>query len=228
MSNLALVCHLETWNECCTNEGRSLDSNRGTTNARFTRKRVLRTLFFKNARNPKFVQNLSQRLFWGGSSQAESGGLKFGKIFQNLSENYRFFWDKFWQIFPNFSPPDWNPPKQSLGQILDKFGVSGVFEGCKGEKGSQDSFLCFEKKSPKNLLRLFFASKIIHISWGFFKDPPKIPFKTSIKITSRGYFYFLRLYILPRGVIKTKKPQKTLREWPPTNASDSICGDNSR
>ena len=44
---------------------------------------------------------------------------------------------KFWQIFPNFSPPDWNPQKQSLGQILDKFGVSGVFEGCKGEKGSQ-------------------------------------------------------------------------------------------
>ena len=41
------------------------------------------------------------------------------------------------QIFDNFSLPDWNPPKQSLGQILDKFGVSGVFEGCKGEKGSQ-------------------------------------------------------------------------------------------
>ena len=36
-------------------------------------------------------------------------------------------------------PPGWNPPKQSLGQILDKFGVSGVFEGCihKGEQGSQ-------------------------------------------------------------------------------------------
>ena len=64
-----------------------------------------------------------------------SGGLKFGKICQKLSENYRF--SNFWQIFPNFSPPDWNPPKQSLGQILDKFGVSGVFEGCKGEKGSQ-------------------------------------------------------------------------------------------
>ena len=45
---------------------------------------------------------------------------------------------KFRQIFPNFSPPDWNPQKQSrLGQISNKFGVSGAFEGCKGEKGSQ-------------------------------------------------------------------------------------------
>ena len=24
--------------------------------------------------------------------------------------------------------------------MLDKFGVSGVFEGCKGEKGSQEKF----------------------------------------------------------------------------------------
>ena len=85
----------------------------------------------KNARNPKFVQNLSRRLFWGVPVR----GTEFGKICQNLSENYRF--SNFGQIFPNFSPPDWNPPKQSPGQILDKFGVSGVFEGCKGEKGSQ-------------------------------------------------------------------------------------------
>ena len=60
------------------------------------------------------------------------------EIWKNLSKFVRklpFF--KFRQIFPNFSPPDWNPQKQSLGQTSDKFGVSGVFEGCKGEKGSQ-------------------------------------------------------------------------------------------
>ena len=88
---------------------------------------------FKNARNPKFVQNLAQRLFWG----FQSGGLRFGKICQNLSENYRF--SNFDRNFSKFQSPDWNPPKQSLGQILDKFGVSGVFEGCEGEKGSQVS-----------------------------------------------------------------------------------------
>ena len=100
---------------------------------------VLRTLFpltaFKNARNPKFVRNLSQRLFLGVPVRGT-------EIWKNLSKFVRklpFF--KFRQIFPNFSPPDWNPQKQSLGQISDKFGVSGVFEGCKGEKGSQP--LCF-------------------------------------------------------------------------------------
>ena len=96
----------------------------------------MRTLFpltpFKNAPKPQICPKFVPAIVLGGF---QSGGLKFGKICQNLSENYRFSsLDKF---FPNFSPPDWNPPKQSLGQILDKFGVSGVFEGCKGEKGSQ-------------------------------------------------------------------------------------------
>ena len=63
----------------------------------------------------------------------QSGGLKFEKICRNLKNgNFRTNFDKFFQISV---PPDWNPPKQLLGQILDKFGVSGVFEGCKGEKG---------------------------------------------------------------------------------------------
>ena len=35
------------------------------------------------------------------------------------------------------SPPDWNPQKQSPGQILDKIGVRGVLECCKGSEGSQ-------------------------------------------------------------------------------------------
>ena len=65
----------------------------------------------------------------------QSGGLKFEKICQYLSEDYRF--SNFDKFLTNFSPPDWSPQKQSLGQILDKFGVSGVFECCKGRKGSQ-------------------------------------------------------------------------------------------
>ena len=28
------------------------------------------------------------------------------------------------------SPTDWNPQKQSPGQVLDKFGAWGFFEGC--------------------------------------------------------------------------------------------------
>ena len=65
----------------------------------------------------------------------QSGGPKFGKICQNLSENYRF--SNFEKSFQISVPLTGTPHKQSLGQILDKFGVSGVFEGCKGEKGSQ-------------------------------------------------------------------------------------------
>ena len=72
--------------------------------------------------------------------------------------------------------------------------------------------------NPKNILRLFFASKIIfYFSEVIFKDPPKISFKTSIKITSRGYFlYFSRLFFLPREVIflKNSLKRKILRGRP--------------
>ena len=54
--------------------------------------------------------------------------------------------------------------------------------------------------------KLFLFSEVI------FNTPPKRPFKTSVKITSRGYFYFLRLFFLPREVISKKLPQKILRE----------------
>ena len=49
----------------------------------------------------------------------------------------------FRQILTNLGPPDWNPKKQSSGEILDKFGVRGVFECCKGKKGSQLSGFMF-------------------------------------------------------------------------------------
>ena len=55
------------------------------------------------------------------------------------------------------------------------------------------------KNNPKNLLRLFLPQKLFFFSEVIFKDPPKICFKTSIKITSRGYFYFSRLFFTSRG-----------------------------
>ena len=39
-----------------------------------------------------------------------------------------------------------------------------------------------------------FALRNVLFSEIIFKDPPKRPFRTSTKITSRGYFYFLRLF----------------------------------
>ena len=91
---------------------------------------------FKNAPNPKFVQNSSRQLSFGAPISGT----------QKLAENSKFcpeivvfqFFDKF---LTNLGPPDWNPEKQSSGRILDKFGVRGVFECCKG-KGSQPTWLC--------------------------------------------------------------------------------------
>ena len=85
----------------------------------------------KTPETPNLSEICPSDCFWGFQSR----GLKFGKICQNLSENYHF--SNFDEFLTNFSPPDWNPQKQSLGQISDKFRVLGVFEGCKGEKGSQ-------------------------------------------------------------------------------------------
>ena len=78
----------------------------------------------KTPKTPNLFKSCPSDCFWG----FQLGGLKFVKI---CPKNPVF------QIFPNFTPPDWNPQKQSLGKILDKFGVSGVFECCKGKKGSQ-------------------------------------------------------------------------------------------
>ena len=62
------------------------------------RARRLRTLFpltaVKNARNPKLVQNLSQRLFLGGSGQGGSNLEKFVKICPKITV---------FQILTNFS-----------------------------------------------------------------------------------------------------------------------------
>ena len=90
---------------------------------------------FKNAPNPKFVQNLSRRLFFGVPIR---GTQICQKVVENLkNDNFRTNFQNFDKFLTNLRPPDWNPEKQSLGQILDKFGVRGVFECCKGKEGSQ-------------------------------------------------------------------------------------------
>ena len=80
----------------------------------------------KNAPNPKFVQNLSRRLsFW----VPIRGTQICQKIFKKLKNgNFRTNFQIFDKFLTNLGPPDWNPEKQSSGQILDKFGVRGVFE----------------------------------------------------------------------------------------------------
>ena len=57
---------------------------------------------------------------------------------------------------------------------------------------------------------ILFSSKVI------FGDPPKMPFKTSMKITFLRLFLFIFevIYFFAREVIsKQKEPQKILRVW---------------
>ena len=84
------------------------------------------------------------------------------EICQNLKKfvrNDRF--SNFNKFFTNFSPPDWNPQKQSLGQILDKFGVRGVF--WKGKEGSQP-----KPRGPKDWKKI----KNSLLDWNFQPNGP--------------------------------------------------------
>ena len=111
----------------------------------------LRTLFpltaFKNAPNPKFVQNLSRRLLFGVPIRGTQFCQKFVENLKN--DNFRTNFQIFVKFLTNLGPPDWNPEQQSSGQILDKFGVRGVFECCKGKR----------VRNPKHLLGQNFPSK---------------------------------------------------------------------
>ena len=64
--------------------------------------------------------------------------------------------DKF---LTNLGPPDWNPEKQSSGQIWDKCGVRGVFECCKGKKEKGFAKL-IQKESPICILCLHLQNKL--------------------------------------------------------------------
>ena len=88
-------------------------------------------------------------------------GFQLSKIcrkFENndLRTNFQIF-DRF---LTNLGPPDWNPEKQSSGQIFDKFGIRGIFECCKGPEGSQ-SFKGKQDRGWKVLLEGFFKSKVV-------------------------------------------------------------------
>ena len=80
--------------------------------------RTLRPLTaFQKCPEPQICQKFVPTIVFGGSNQ---GGPNLSKICRKIGK----FVHKF---LTNLGPPDWNPQKQSPGQIFDKFGVSGHF-----------------------------------------------------------------------------------------------------
>ena len=66
----------------------------------------------------------------------QSGGLKFGKICQNLSENYRFSnFDKFFQISV---PLTGTPQNNCWDKFWTNLGFRVFLKAVRGEKGSQN------------------------------------------------------------------------------------------
>ena len=91
----------------------------------------LRTLFpLQHSKTPR-TPNLSKICPDDCFSGFQSGDPKLSKICPEIVVFW--FFNKF---LTNLGPSDWNPTKKKTsGQILDKFGVRGVFECCKGTKG---------------------------------------------------------------------------------------------
>ena len=92
----------------------------------------LRTLFpltaFKNVRNPKFVQNLSQRLFWGVPVKLT----EIWKNLSNLSENYRFSnFDTFFQISV---PLTGTPQNNRWDKFWTNFGFRAFLKAVRGKR----------------------------------------------------------------------------------------------
>ena len=87
--------------------------------------RALRPLTaFKNAPNPKLVQNLSRRLFFGIPIRGTQICHNCVKKLKN--DNFQTNVSNFDKFLANLGPTDWNPQKQSSGQI----GGSGHFFEC--------------------------------------------------------------------------------------------------
>ena len=84
---------------------------------------------------PKFVKTIVFRDSNQGDPKFVKSCRKLPKICPETA--VFFFFSFFDQVLASFGPPAWNPEKQSSGQILDKFGVRGIFECCKGREGSQ-------------------------------------------------------------------------------------------
>ena len=91
----------------------------------------LRTLFpltaFKNARNPKFVQICPSDFFRG----FQSGGLKFGKICQNLKNgNFRTVLTK----SSKFQSPWLEPPKKRWKKFWTNLGFRAFLNAVRGKR----------------------------------------------------------------------------------------------
>ena len=106
--------------------------------------------------------------------------LEFVKICQSLSENYRF--SNFHKFLTNFSPPEWNPQKQSLGQILDKFGVRGVF--LKAVREKRFGKLIVDPEVLQSGLGLLFSSW----AWRILGELPANFSANSSPRSSHGFF----------------------------------------
>ena len=106
------------------------------------------------------------------------------------------------------------PLIQTMVSICGKMGVILTWGHSPGLslKDSQDG---------PTTLRIFWGyflpQKLFLFSEVIFKDPPKIPFKTSIKITSRGYFYFWGYFCLAK-LFLTNSLKRFLGERAPTKA----------
>ena len=88
------------------------------------------------------------------------------------------------------APEKGTKPRKALRGIGPRIeALRGQFRGSKGSR-----------KTPEALMRRFFASKKSEL---VFKDSLKIPIKTSIDITSRGYFSFFSDSVQTRCIVKT-------------------------
>ena len=85
---------------------------------------------------PQICPNFVPTIVFRGSNQGDPNLSKICPKFENLSGNCRF--SNFRHIFDKFGSP-WLEPRTTIvgTNFLDQFGVRGVFECCKGKKGSQ-------------------------------------------------------------------------------------------
>ena len=160
--------HLSSWRRLAlarhTSGGQMSVVGQPTTNNSLTIR--LRTLWpltaFKKCPEPQIFQKFVPTIVFFGVP------IRGTQICQKVAENSKMcleivffffflflFFDKF---LTNLGPPDWNPEKQSSGQIFDKFGVLGIFECCKGPEGSQP----YVQKSKQGALKELCSSDMIH------------------------------------------------------------------
>ena len=79
---------------------------------------------------------------------------------------------------------------------------------------------CSPCKHPKDSFEAIFClAGLFEFSGVIFRDPPRISFKTSIKIASRGYFFYLRLFFASRGLFQKIASKESLGLSSSLNAS---------